>query len=40
MREALELLRGLAVILMTSDARVERIVETLEGGEDGEEDQP
>ena len=35
-----ELLRGLAVILMTSDARVERIVETLEGGEDGEEDQP
>jgi hypothetical protein len=37
--EIVELLHGLAAILMSIDARLERIADVLGGG-DGEEDQP
>jgi hypothetical protein len=37
-REIVELLQGLGAILMSIDARVERIADVL-GGDDGEEDQ-
>jgi hypothetical protein len=40
MREIVELLHGLAAILMSIDARLERIADVFGGGEDGEEDQP
>ncbi|HYA09665.1 MAG TPA: hypothetical protein VEG24_08730 [Gaiellaceae bacterium] len=38
-REVVELLHGLAAILMSIDWRLETVVKLM-GGEDGEEDQP